>query len=688
MFHNQSRSLFMRTILKNTGPTVIRGNPARAAGAGLKVPPACARAAAWAVVAGGLLLAAQGMQGATNSLANAGFEAGIAGWSPYLNWAIESTNNNVFGSSPAKPVTVHGGTNAFKTWGGYQTYTTYCGAYQDVPAAPDSTWAADCWASTQTPDDLKPAGTAGNQCWLEVSFRNGTTPNTPLLTYTSNVIDTNSTPNAWLHLVVGDGLGGTNLLAPAGTTFVRCQIVFRQPPGYPGGSVYLDDATLLKTSAPDPEITAQPVSQTRVVSQSVTFNVLADGKSSLSYQWYRDFLPLSNDSRIHGVTTATLTVSNLVAADQAYYSVRVTDNAGPLDSEPAYLTILDPGLLVSPVSQTIVEGQSVSFTAVAAGETPLTYRWQRAGTNLVDGGNVSGATTTNLTLANVTVTDAGTYAIEATDTAGVTNTPVQLKVVPLAQLATNVLINPGFEDGVASLPWEQAWQRFGGGDIQTTNNFYYNSSVPVSVWDGTYVSRTWAGDEWNGLFQDRPASAGQVYTASGWFLPPAEDAIAGANVCYLEVQFRTASDGVLAQYSSYQIRTNFPLNTWINLQPTNHYAGDFSTFLGTASYLVAPAGTAKVRYQVTYHALGGGGSVYYDDMNLRLREPVVTATQSGAQIKLSFATLLGPTYQVLYKTNLTDSTWQPLTTVTGDGTTKSVLDSLGSARRFYTVNTQ
>jgi hypothetical protein len=43
-------------------------------------------------------------------------------------------------------------------------------------------------------------------------------------------------------------------------------------------------------------------------------------------------------------------------------------------------------------------------------------------------------------------------------------------------------------------------------------------------------------------------------------------------------------------------------------------------------------------------------------------------------------------YRVLYKTDLDATTWSLLTTVSGDGTTKSVSDSMNQTRRFYRVS--
>ncbi len=64
-----------------------------------------------------------------------------------------------------------------------------------------------------------------------------------------------------------------------------------------------------------------------------------------------------------------------------------------------------------------------------------------------------------------------------------------------------------------------------------------------------------------------------------------------------------------------------------------------------------------------------------------------TAVQTGT-FEFQFATAQGTSYQVQFKNNLSDATWQSLTTVTGDGTTKSVSDNRTTPARFYRVVTQ
>src|SRR5215469_6046038 len=90
----------------------------------------------------------------TNYLANPGFESGTSGWTIVSPWtwsgasyAVQSTNGLVQNS--ANHVQVHGGTNALKMWGYFQTYSTTPGAMQTFAAAAGSTWSSDGWISTQ-----------------------------------------------------------------------------------------------------------------------------------------------------------------------------------------------------------------------------------------------------------------------------------------------------------------------------------------------------------------------------------------------------------------------------------------------------------------------------------------------------------------------------------------------------------
>jgi hypothetical protein len=72
-----------------------------------------------------------------------------------------------------------------------------------------------------------------------------------------------------------------------------------------------------------------------------------------------------------------------------------------------------------------------------------------------------------------------------------------------------------------------------------------------------------------------------------------------------------------------------------------------------------------------------------------LKIPVtVTVSVGGANNLLSFPTQIGVSYQVLYKDDLSDVTWQVLATPTGDLSGKTTVHTLRTtAKRFYRVVT-
>ncbi len=93
-----------------------------------------------------------------------------------------------------------------------------------------------------------------------------------------------------------------------------------------------------------------------------------------------------------------------------------------------------PLIVTQPVSQTALAGNPVSFSVGALGNAPLSYQWQATNnvngfTNLVNGGQVSGANTNVLTIANVTASWPSAYRVIVTNVNGaVTSSPAGLVV--------------------------------------------------------------------------------------------------------------------------------------------------------------------------------------------------------------------------------------------------------------------
>jgi len=152
-----------------------------------------------------------------------------------------------------------------------------------------------------------------------------------------------------------------------------------------------------------PAITAQPQSQTVATGSSATFNVTATGTPTLAYQWYFDGTALG------GATATSYTVASAANANAGDYTAIVSNVFGSATSSIATLTVSfsagDPVVVTQPASQAILVGGSALFTVAATGTPPLTYQWH------FNGGSLSGATTTALSLSNVQLSQAGGYDV-------------------------------------------------------------------------------------------------------------------------------------------------------------------------------------------------------------------------------------------------------------------------------------
>jgi hypothetical protein len=118
-----------------------------------------------------------------------------------------------------------------------------------------------------------------------------------------------------------------------------------------GGSTNSSQAALTVKAAT--AITQQPQSQAVNAGGTATFSVTATGDGTPAYAWSKDGQPLSDDGRIVGAATATLTINSVVPEDAGSYSVEVTGGCGDVSSQSATLTVnaLPPPQVTAAVSQ-------------------------------------------------------------------------------------------------------------------------------------------------------------------------------------------------------------------------------------------------------------------------------------------------------------------------------------------------
>ena len=189
--------------------------------------------------------------GAANVLTNPGFETpSLAGWTTF---GPNNYSENTAGIA-------HGGVNFYKVYGAFIGAQNYTGIYQDQSPRRRAPSTRPTAGPTRASSDG--GGIHGQDAtWIEVSFRDASY--NALALYRSAVVTSNNLAsfggmNTWFDLQITNQCSFTNasasillpgtvtnsvasLVAPAGTAYVRYQIVFAQGPDNANASMFFDD---------------------------------------------------------------------------------------------------------------------------------------------------------------------------------------------------------------------------------------------------------------------------------------------------------------------------------------------------------------------------------------------------------------------------------------------------------------
>jgi hypothetical protein len=204
--------------------------------------------------------------------------------------------------------------------------------------------------------------------------------------------------------------------------------------------------------------------------------------------------------------------------------------------------------------------------------------------------------------------------------------------------AANVLVNPGAETGNST-----GWVFDTKASVASTNAYNYNGGISypptasnILSHTGAYVFKTYqdTGGALTRIYQDIAAGPNSQWSANCYALSHLQDYISAPCNAHLQVVFYDNATNALAVYGS-QILDPTDLSGfgstwtivppmavdasgWLYLNVTNVFSSDPASennYSSTTTLpLVAPAGTAFIRYQLEFDdATGGGGSVFWDD---------------------------------------------------------------------------
>ena len=255
------------------------------------------------------------------------------------------------------------------------------------------------------------------------------------------------------------------------------------------GTTTSSEATLTVTApavvvATKPAITTHPAAQTVVTGTPASFSVSASGTAPLSYQWKK------NGKDIPNATSSSYTTPATTDADKdAKFSVVVTNSAGSVTSNEAKLglsaTAVKAAIATQPVAQSVITGETATFTVTASGTSPISYQWKKNGTD------ISGATSPSYTTPATSNADDGTkFSVVVSNSLGtVTSTDAALTVTstavapaittqPAAQTVTEGQTATFSVTATGTAPLAYQWKK-GGTDISGANASTYSTDATV-----------------------------------------------------------------------------------------------------------------------------------------------------------------------------------------------------------------
>jgi Immunoglobulin domain/Carboxypeptidase regulatory-like domain/Divergent InlB B-repeat domain len=181
---------------------------------------------------------------------------------------------------------------------------------------------------------------------------------------------------------------------------------------------------------------------------------------------------------------------------------------------------LPPTITVQPADVAVEFGGDASFTVTAdAGGEPLTYQWQKDGAPLSDGGRISNATTSSLSITGVIGTDGGDYTCTVTCDDGGTglSTPSAPPATLTVQMQLEVTVDG---DGAADLNSSIVSAPAGidcGGTVNDCVELYpYNTPVTLTAIPDPRATISWGG-ACSGTTTTCDLTMDQVHSATATF---------------------------------------------------------------------------------------------------------------------------------------------------------------------------
>ncbi len=221
-----------------------------------------------------------------------------------------------------------------------------------------------------------------------------------------------------------------------------------------------------------PVIVSQSIDDTLCENMNEVFQMGVVGTSPMTYQWYKNTLPVS------GAINPYLTIASVDTNDAATYYAEATNLCGSVQSNNIHLLVNKlAAITFQSGDSSRCEGQTMTFDATTLGSMPIQYQWYK-GTN-----PISGAVLNHYHIDSVATSDAGYYHLNVSNMCNTVSTNYKLLSVH-----TNPVINLGDDTTFCD-----------GGSIVLTPGYGYqcrwsngsfNNSINVTATGSYFVNLT------------------------------------------------------------------------------------------------------------------------------------------------------------------------------------------------------
>jgi len=254
------------------------------------------------------------------------------------------------------------------------------------------------------------------------------------------------------------------------------------------GSVTSADVMIAVRPAVAPQFYYQPNDVGASVGDTLYLNAAVSGTSPMTFVWKR------NGTTVATTTTNGYSKANFQAADAGTYTVTATNVAGSVTSNNFTVSLVTPtapSFYSQPQDVTVDYGSTLSLYASISGSSPISFTWKR------DGITIATTDYSSYYKSSVDASDAGSYTVTATNSAGAVisnafRVTVRPAFAPQIQSITNSLsVNAGDSfslsvNATGTPPLSFQWGKNNVAITSATSSYFYRS--PAQATDaGTYT---------------------------------------------------------------------------------------------------------------------------------------------------------------------------------------------------------